>query len=529
MIDKYLSEIWELTPNPGTYAFRGQENSDWELVSSAARRLSQGESQPRLKNYIDYHRDLLERARRDGFGEERGKDVTDLQLLAKLQHFGAATGLLDFTWNPLVALWFATIRFPECDGKLFVLNADDVELMLRSPNEEQVIESLFSPGENDPPMLYWEPTLSGDAMQRILIQRSVFIIGRPTIPTEAAHEITIPMRDKPKLSEALRRLDLSETTLFRDLYGFAQNERSKLPTAVPRSVERQDHFALLREASNLFSRRDYPEAIVAYDKFIKVMPNVAEAYFFRGLAEGRLRRWKDSIADYDKATRLRSDYAAAYINRGRAKEALGLHGEAVADYDEAIRLEPENAVPHRYRGDLMRWLQRPKDAIADYDEAIRLDPSLAGAYSNRASAKHGFGLFEDAITDYDKAIDLDPGLAAAYNCRGAAKHHLERFSQAVADYDFAIGLDPKFAEAWSNRGKSKASLGLYEAAVADCSRAISLKPDYAEAYFYRGTAYHGLGLGDLARRDFKKAADLALDVGKLNLARDAEHKLDSFG
>ena len=134
VIEKYLGEIWELTSIPGMYAFRGQENSDWELVSSAVRRLNHGGSQPRLKNYIDYHRNLLERARRDGFGEERGKDVTDLQLLAKLQHFGAATGLLD--WNPLVALWFAC-KDPGCDGKLFVLNADNIVLTLRSPNEER--------------------------------------------------------------------------------------------------------------------------------------------------------------------------------------------------------------------------------------------------------------------------------------------------------------------------------------------------------------------------------------------------------
>ena len=46
-----------------------------------------------------------------GLGVEDGREVSDLQLLAKLQHFGAATGRLDFTWSPLVALWFASDEY----------------------------------------------------------------------------------------------------------------------------------------------------------------------------------------------------------------------------------------------------------------------------------------------------------------------------------------------------------------------------------------------------------------------------------
>ena len=403
VIEKYLGEIWKLTSIPGMYAFRGQENSDWELVSSAVRRLNHGGSQLRLKDYIDYHRNLLERARRDGFGEERGKDVTDLQLLAKLQHFGAATGLLDFTWNPLVALWFAC-KDCICDGKLFVLNTDNIELTLRSPNEERDIEALFSHGEDDPPTLYWEPTLSGDAMQRILVQRSVFIIGRPTIPTDDVDAITIRKQDKPDLRKALGCLDIGKTTLFRDLYGFAQNEHSKAPIAISRSVERRDSSALLREASDLFSMRDYSKAVVAYDKFIEVMPDAAEAHFFRGLAKWSLGRHEDAIADYDKAILLRSDYARAYNNRGNAKNSLGRHQDAIADYDKAIQFRPDYAIAHNNRGIAKRSLGRHEDAIADYDKAIQLRPDYARAYNNRGVAKKILKRNPEARQDFEMAI-----------------------------------------------------------------------------------------------------------------------------
>ena len=89
--EKFLSKI---PSSGGRYAFRGQEYAEWALESSAVRRL--GLSRSRHSRDIDfkYHRDeLIVPARKAGFGLEDGRELTDLQLLAKLRHFGAAAGL----------------------------------------------------------------------------------------------------------------------------------------------------------------------------------------------------------------------------------------------------------------------------------------------------------------------------------------------------------------------------------------------------------------------------------------------------
>ena len=149
---------------------------------------------------------------------------------------------------------------------------------------------------------------------------------------------------------------------------------------------------------------------------------------------------KRSISAYDKAIRLKPDLAEAYTNRGSAKHALGRYEDAIADHDEAIRLKPDLAEAYSNRGYAKHVLEKHEDAIADHDEAIRLKPDLAEAYSARGAAKAALGRHEDAIADYDKAIRLKPDLAEAYSNMGAAKAMLGLKDQARKDFETALEL-----------------------------------------------------------------------------------------
>ena len=154
-LDKYLNEIRDIVDRlgPGKYAYRGQSKASSPLQSAATRRLRKhrGEgieqSLQFLSYYIDYHiGTLITPARAQGLGTGSGRRISDLQLLANLQHSGAATGLLNFSWDPLVGLWFAC-RQPNKDGKMFVINTNDpVRVALISDDEgEQGVVDLFTP------------------------------------------------------------------------------------------------------------------------------------------------------------------------------------------------------------------------------------------------------------------------------------------------------------------------------------------------------------------------------------------------
>ena len=125
----FLATIQTITKGVG-YAYRGQANKDWLLESGAERRIESAISEvtppaPSKQNatqpitsalerddgsllpdsMVDYHSNLLTEARHKGFGLPDGRELWDLELLTQLQHFGAATCLLDFTQNALVALY----------------------------------------------------------------------------------------------------------------------------------------------------------------------------------------------------------------------------------------------------------------------------------------------------------------------------------------------------------------------------------------------------------------------------------------
>lgn len=54
-----------------------------------------------------------------------GGRLVALELLAALQHYGAPTRLLDFTFNPLIALWFAVESLDGRDGRVFAIDISD--------------------------------------------------------------------------------------------------------------------------------------------------------------------------------------------------------------------------------------------------------------------------------------------------------------------------------------------------------------------------------------------------------------------
>ena len=291
-VSDYLAEICEKPSAPGVFAFRGQEDSRWSLRSAAARRLlrhyranSERKVPSFSRAYVEYHQNvLIDPARTRGFGLDGGRILSDLELLAALQHFGAATGLLDFTYSPLIALWFACQK-EECDGKVFSINTADSLVFGKVTHQvmQKEISEVLAPDTDAGSSLpwIWEPVATGDAETRVLVQNSLFIIGRPSFTQGIAREVVIQKEDKKELRKELdANYAIREETLFKDVYGFASVNRSSSP--VPPFGNYEWYFLL---GSRKYQEGEYQGAIENYNQAIRLQPDVCHSLQQSGLCK----------------------------------------------------------------------------------------------------------------------------------------------------------------------------------------------------------------------------------------------------
>ena len=235
----YIYYIDETTHREKSYLYRGQENEAWRVTSSAYRRLVSGSED--LENETDFLPNSLRLPCQNYLTKiideiklrypSTYRDLSPLECMAHLQHNRVATGLIDFTFSPLVALWFACTD-ENTNGKVLVLeiNREKIEEITTTEQIQQNLETLF-PADDE--MWYlWSPTLDNQMVdtQRMIVQQSVFLFGLPEIDTEMITQEFIIRNDaKENIRTTLEKMGISEKSLFSDLLGFFERNSAAQP------------------------------------------------------------------------------------------------------------------------------------------------------------------------------------------------------------------------------------------------------------------------------------------------------------
>jgi|GEM_PF-4062003 tetratricopeptide (TPR) repeat protein len=102
-----------------------------------------------------------------------------------------------------------------------------------------------------------------------------------------------------------------------------------------------------------FERRDFDQAIAAFDNLIRLDPNHSEAHRWRGDASLNKHQYDKALSEYDEAIRLDPENGMAYFGRGAIWTQKYESEKALAAFDEALRLNPAIAnmpVYKRFKG-----------------------------------------------------------------------------------------------------------------------------------------------------------------------------------
>lgn len=210
--------------------FRGQSNFKWELIPSSGRQYSfVGKTVGGLS--LIQERNFLHRFRRRVYAYYN-RTLNDWEAFLLARHHGLPVRLLDWTTNPLVALYNACCfeKDPECDGAVWAFlptdqapeNYLDVFKEQRSPLEIKGVRIIYP----------------FDVSPRLTVQSSIFTIQQdplkglqsydPIAFPETDFDIKkiikwrVPKQCKAHLIVGLDRNGINARTLYPDLDGLAR-------------------------------------------------------------------------------------------------------------------------------------------------------------------------------------------------------------------------------------------------------------------------------------------------------------------
>ena len=198
----------------GTFLFRGQP-CEGDLLPTIAR-------ENPAKDTTEQEKDTLEQLRLMGATLLNGNEDDDWDLLVRAQHFGMRTRLLDWTSNPLAALWFACND--NADGDVYVYALAAKTLYRRNVRNNSPFEQrqtvVFQPKLNNP---------------RILAQHGWFTVHRYSLDekcyvalekskniSEHLYKFCVPESSRNSLLYSLDRYGINSKSLFPDLEGLCK-------------------------------------------------------------------------------------------------------------------------------------------------------------------------------------------------------------------------------------------------------------------------------------------------------------------
>ncbi len=563
------------------YLFRGLPNSKWQVKSTAQIRLEGGAKAGASDGSIPpqdeklYNQALIEHFKHESFNDTNSPILdTDLGILAQLRHYNCATSMIDFTGNPLVALWFAcqdteNKNTKSNDGIVHTLATENtnefIEIYSLKQLQNYKIDEIFDK-YNEGRWFYWKPS---HLNRRIPAQSSYFVIGKNDINEKIwMHSpIIIEQSYKKSILDALfTNHNIDALTLFPDMSGFAQANSELFPYGISEKYRREIKFrtaeilelekekkdderaklgikffqrgmAKHKLAQSKDSQEDINESINIFTKVIdekeqseyKYTDEDYDAFYYRGTAYSIQNKKQNAIDDLTKAIEIKTDSRGAYYNRGNAHFKLNELEKALNDFNKAIEAKGTDYRHYVNRGIVKKRLNKLEEAILDFNAAIDINPKSYHAHYNRGLTQKKLDKFEKAISDFDIAIDINAKKLNAYYHRGLAKSKLNNSKGAFQDFDKTINIDPKNLRAYYRRGLENIKLAKLKDAFKDFDKVLSIDHKNPRGYIGKGYAHAKLKEFDKAIKNFNEVIKLDSKSSSAYKGRgDAYAKLNKF-
>jgi hypothetical protein len=234
------------------WIYRGHRCGKWELKSSLERELDAwGED---LRRAGDFEEEMIRDFKRRYAGDHTIIDRDTLHCLALMQHHFAPTRLLDWTYSPYVAAYFA-IESVSTSGSIWCINSKwceraageivgDLTISERDrKRDEGSFKCLYMNSSIARKFVFTENPIHLNP--RLIVQHGVFLCpGNLQVPfaenlkemresRDEKHilklDLNLCVQDVREFSNNLRRMNVDAATLFPGLDGLGRSMRDRIP------------------------------------------------------------------------------------------------------------------------------------------------------------------------------------------------------------------------------------------------------------------------------------------------------------
>ena len=209
---EYIQEIENMDDGAELMLYRGQVTKG-NLLPSICR------DKPEVDTTQE-EKEMLSELRRMGNSLVTDPSISDWDLLVVAQHFGMKTRLLDWTSNPLAALWFACNDWKGGDTHVYILPADEFLSKSKKGPFDIGGTRVIRPSLNNPRIIsqhgwFTAHKYSNKTNKFVALEKNKEI-------KKAVKEIKIPSRNRSDMLKSLDRHGVSSRTLFPDLEGLCK-------------------------------------------------------------------------------------------------------------------------------------------------------------------------------------------------------------------------------------------------------------------------------------------------------------------
>jgi len=222
------------------------------------------------------------------------------------------------------------------------------------------------------------------------------------------------------------------------------NPRSDTPIINPSQAEASPLTDRERDemrARILMARKEYAEAIKAYEELLKKDPKNASMLNQLGIAYEELGDMRGAEHSYKRAVHFDKTYVSAINNLGALEYSKKHYAKAIKYYQRAISLrDGDRAVIFSNLGYAYFGKREYHEALMSFSRALALDPDIfsrksgAGAIIQQRSSTDPGLLYFLVAKSYAKAGDAEQ---AAHYLKVARDDGYKEFTSAKTDPDFA--------------------------------------------------------------------------------------------